>query len=175
MSLKSYFRKDHKYKTQADLKDMTAEEIVSLNPSDIASYIDTETGGISLTGVKKRALFNLLARKKLEKKTGINPKAREKIINEFLNREGLKNDPQVTKLLVDTDYKITSDRIQMKSMENRLRKLQDKPEIPYTDEEEIYLKMQKLRLGGKSKTHYREKTTKNKSKSYKKSRTYRRK
>ena len=69
MSLKSYFRKDHKYKTQADLKDMTAEQIVSLNPSDIGFYVETETGGIPLTGVKKRALFNLLARKKLEKKS----------------------------------------------------------------------------------------------------------
>jgi len=130
MSLKSYFRKDHKYKSQADLKDMTAEEIVSLNPSDIGFYVETETGGIPLTGVKKRALFNLLSRKKVEKTAGINLKAREKIINEFLQREGLRNDPQVTKLLVDTDYKATSDRLQMKSMENRLRKLRDEKEVP---------------------------------------------
>ena len=54
MSLKSYFRKKHKYETQADLKDLTAEQIVSLNPSDVGSYIDNETGGIPLTGVKKR-------------------------------------------------------------------------------------------------------------------------
>jgi hypothetical protein len=151
MSLKSYFRKDHKYKTQADLKDMTAEEIVSLNPSDIGFYVETETGGIPLTGVKKRALYNLLARKKIEKKTGINLKAREKIINEFLKREGLRNDQQVTKLLMDTDYKATSDRLQMKIMENRLRKLKDEPQIPYTDEEEMYLRFEKLRVGGKSR------------------------
>jgi hypothetical protein len=165
MSLKSYFRKDHKYKSQADLKDMTAEEIVSLNPSDIGFYVETETGGIPLIGVKKRALYNLLARKKLEKKTGINLKAREKIINEFLKREGLRNDPHVTKLLMDTDYKATSDRLQMKIMENRLRKLKDQPKIPYTDEEEMYLRLEKLHSGGKSRRR----------KVYRKRQTYRRK
>jgi len=163
MSFKSYFRKNHKYETQADLKDMTAEEIVSLNPSDIGYYIESETGGTPLTGVKRKALYNLLARKKLEKKAGINPKAREKIINEFLQREGLRNDPQVTKLLVDTDYNIMSDRTQMKSLENRLRKLRDEQTIPYTDEEKMYIRLQKL--GGKTK----------KRKVYKKVRTYRRK
>jgi len=34
---------------------MTAEQIVSLNPSDVGSYIETETGGIPLTGVKKKS------------------------------------------------------------------------------------------------------------------------
>jgi hypothetical protein len=169
MSLKSYFRKDHKYKSQADLKDMTVEQIVSLNPSDIGFYVETETGGIPLTGVKKRALFNLLARKKLEKKAGINLKAREKIINEFLQREGLKNDEKVTKLLVDTNYNIMSDRVKMKSMENRLRKLKGEAQIPYTTEEEMYLRMQKL--GGKRKTR---RHNKNKNKSHKISERYRR-
>jgi hypothetical protein len=169
MSLKSYFRKDHKYKTQADLKDMTAEQIVSLNPSDIGFYVETETGGIPLTGVKKKALFNLLARKKLEKKSGINTKAREKIINEFLNREGLKNDEKVTNLLVDTDYNIMSDRVKMKSMENRLRKLKGEPQIPYTFEEEMYLRIQKL--GGRTRNR---RHNKNKNKSHKISGRYRR-
>ncbi len=167
MSLKSYFRKDHKYKSQADLKDMTAEEIVSLNPSDIGFYVETETGGIPLIGVKKRALYNLLARKKLEKKTGINLKVREKIINEFLQREGLKNDEKVTKLLVDTDYNITSDKVKMKSMENRLRKLKGETQIPYTVEEEMYLRMQKL--GGRTRNRRH-----NKNKSHKISRRYKR-
>ncbi len=165
MSLKSYFRKDHKYKSQADLKDMTPEQIVSLNPSDIGFYVETETGGIPLTGIKKRALYNLLARKKVEKKTGVNMKTREKIISEFLKREGLKYDPEVNKLLVETDYKATSDRLRMKTMENRLRKLKNEPEIPYTDEEEMYLRFEKLRTGGKSR----------KQKVYRKRQTYRRK
>jgi hypothetical protein len=175
MSLKSYFRKDHKYKTQADLKNMTAEEIVSLNPSDIGFYVENETGGIPLTGAKKRALLNLLARKKAEKESGINPKVRENIINSFLTREGLRSDSAVSNLMVDTVNKITGDELQMKSMENRLRKLQDKPEIPFTNEEQIYQRIQKLRSGGKTKrrTRYIRKTKKNKS--YKKSRRYIRK
>jgi hypothetical protein len=173
MSLKSYFRKDHKYKTQADLKDMSAEEIVSLNPSDVGSYIETETGGIPLTGVKKRALFNLLARKKLEKKSGINLISREKTIDSFLKREGLRNDPQVTKLLVETDQTITGDKLQMKSLENRLKKLRGERETPYTEEEEMYRRLQQLRVGGKSSRRYREKTRKRKI--YKKKQTYRRK
>ncbi len=168
MSLKSYFRKDHKYKTQADLKDMTAEEIVSLNPSDVGFYVETETGGIPLTGVKKRALFNLLARKKVEKKAGINQKAREKIINEFLQREGLRSDPRVTKLIVDTDTNIMSDRVQMKSMENRLRKLRNENEIPYTDEEKMYMRMQKLHVGGRTRKRYCFRNKSAKRKIYKK-------
>ena len=50
----SSFKKKHKYGTQADLKDLTAEQIVSLNPSEVRSYIENETGGIPLTGVKKK-------------------------------------------------------------------------------------------------------------------------
>jgi hypothetical protein len=172
MSLKSYFRKDHKYKTQSDLKDMTAEEIVCLNPSEVGFYIETETGGIPLTGVKKKALYNLLARKKLEKQSGINLMAREKMIDSFLKREGLRNDPEVTKLLVKTDNEITSNRVQMKSLENRLRKLRNETEIPYTDEEKIYLRMLKLPTGGKSIRHYGAKNIK--SKSYKKTRKHKR-
>lgn len=170
MSLKSYFRKKHKYETQADLKDMTAEQIVSLNPSDIGFYIESETGGVPLTGVKKRALFNLLAQKNQEKKSGINPSAREKVIDSFLKREGLKNDPEVNKLLVETEHDIIKDRVQMKSLENRLRKLKGDPEIPYTDEEELYLRMQNLKIGGRRR---REKTKKRKM--HKKRKTYRKK
>lgn len=173
MSLKSYFRKKHKYETQADLKDMTAEQIVSLNPSDIGFYIESETGGVPLTGVKKRALFNLLAQKNQEKKSGINPSAREKVIDSFLKREGLRNDPEVNKLLVETEHDIIKDRVQMKSLENRLRKLRGDSEIPYTDEEELYLRMQNLKIGGKTRRRRREKTKKRKM--HKKRKTYRKK
>jgi len=95
---------------------MTAEEIVSLNPSDIGFYVENETGGIPLTGVKKRALLNLLARKKEEKESGINPKVRGNIINSFLTREGLRSDSSVSKLMVDTSNRITADELQMKTM-----------------------------------------------------------
>lgn len=170
-SFKSYFRKKHKYETQADLKDMTAEQIVSLNPSDVGSYIETETGGIPLTGVKKRAMFNLLAQKRETKRSGPNPVAREKVINDFLTREGLRNNPEVTKLLVDTNTEVMSDKVTMKEMENRLRRLRDEPEIPYTQEEEIYLRMKNLRAGRKTRRNRKQKTKKRKSN--RKRRTYR--
>ena len=53
-SLKSYFRKKHRYETQADLKNMTAEQIVNIDPKDVGFYIEQETGGVPLEGVKKR-------------------------------------------------------------------------------------------------------------------------
>lgn len=34
---------------------MIAEQIVNLNPSDVGSYIETETCGIPLTGLKKNS------------------------------------------------------------------------------------------------------------------------
>ena len=172
-SLKSYFRKKHKYETQADLKDMTAEQIVSLNPSDVGSYIETETGGIPLTGVKKRAMFNLLAQKREEKKSGPNPAARERVIDSFLKREGLRNDPETTKLLVETNSEVVGDKVRMKQMENRLRKLRDEPEIPYTDEEQIYVRMNNLRAGRKTRRNRKQKTKKRKL--HRKRRTHRRK
>jgi len=178
-SFKSFFKKKHKYETQSDLKDMTAEQIVSLNPSDVKSNIEKETGGIPLTGVKKRALNNLLAQKRIEKESGPNPIARERVIDAFLKRENLRHDPKVTKLLVETNSEIMRnnvsmrDNVRMKELENRLRRLNDEPEIPYTDEEKLYLRMSKLNIGGKTRRHRSHKTKKRKS--HRKRRTYKRK
>lgn len=172
-SIKKYFRKKHRYETQADLKDMTAEQIVSLNPSDVGTYIETETGGIPLTGVKKRALNNLLAQKRVEKESGPNPAARERVIDSFLKREGLRDDPQVTKLLVDTHSEVMRDRVTQKQLQNRLNKLSDRPEIPYTDDEQLYLRMSNLKIGGKTRRNRRHRTKKRKL--HKKRRTYRKK
>lgn len=172
-SFKKYFRKKHRYETQADLKDMTAEQIVSLNPSDVGSYIETETGGIPLTGVKKRAMFNLLAQKRAEKESGPNPAARQRVIDSFLKRENLRNDPEVDKLIVQTNAEVMGDKVRMKEMENRLKRLRDEPEIPYTEEEKTYLRLSKLNTGGKSKRRRRHRTKKRKL--YRKRRTHRRK
>lgn len=60
MSYKSYFRravgKKHTYETQADLKDMSREAILRIDPKDIGTYVETETGGIPLTGDKKKGV-----------------------------------------------------------------------------------------------------------------------
>lgn len=175
MSLKSYFRKKHKYETQADLQNMTAEQIVSLNPSEVGLYIENETGGVPLTGVKRRAMYRLLAIKKQEKMTP-NPVARQSAITQFLQNEGIKENPEVTKLLVDTHNQMMSDRVSQKQLENRLRKLKNEPEMPYTQDEEMYLRLHRLGSGGKRKRYSRRRLrgkTKRKSRRNKK-RTYRR-
>jgi len=167
-SLKSYFRKKHKYETQADLKNMTAEQIVSLNPSEVGYYLEQETGGVPLEGVKRRAMFSLLAIKKQNKATP-NERARQGAISRFLDREGIKSDPEVQKLIDSTrDQMVQEDKaklkeqIDMKNMENRLRALDNKEPIPYTEEEDMFIRLQKL--GGKrrtvSKRKRREKTRK---------------
>ena len=65
------------------------------------------------------------------------------------------------------------DKVRMKEMENRLRRLRDEPEIPYTEEEKTYLRLSKLNTGGKTKRRRKHRTKKRKS--HRKRRTYRRK
>jgi hypothetical protein len=68
------------------------------------------------------------------------------------------------------------DQVSQKQLENRLRKLRDQSAIPYTKDEESYLRLQKLKIGGKRKRYtkrkLREKTKRkirrNKRKTYRK-------
>ena len=154
-SLKNFFRKKHRYESQADLKNMTAEQIVSINPKDVGYYIESETGGIPLEGVKKKAMFSLLAIKKREKETP-NERARQEAITRFLEREGIKSNTEVDKLIaqvqeemIEEDKVKMQEQIDMKHFENRVRALDNRPPIPYTTEEDMFLRLQKL--GGKSK------------------------
>jgi len=79
----------------------------------------------------------------------------------------------MTKLLVETNSEVVGDKVLMKQMENRLRKLRDEPEIPYTDEEQIYVRMNNLRAGRKTRRNRKQKTKKRKL--HRKRRTHRRK
>lgn len=163
-SLKSYFRKKHRYETQADLKDMTAEQIVNLNPKDVGFYLETDTGGIPLEGVKRRAMFALLGIKKREKETP-NATARQSSITRFLEREGIKSNPEVdaviaqatAELMKENDAKL-KEQIEMKDLNNRLRALNNQPPIPYTEEESIFKRLNALKAGKRR----RHKTTKRK-------------
>jgi len=168
-SLKSYFRKKHKYETQADLKNMTAEQIVSLNPSEVGFYIEQETGGVPLEGVKKKAMWTLLAIKRNNKPTP-NERARQGAISRFLDTEGIKSNPEVDKLIADTQTEMVQEdmakmreQLELKDMSNRLRALDNRPPIPDTEEESMVRRLQNL--GGKrrktvSKRKRREKTRK---------------
>lgn len=179
-SAKSYFRrmgigKQHRYETQADLKDMTREEIVRIDPKDIGSYIETETGDIPLTGDKKKALTRLLAIKRFEKDTPSAASQRDKIINDFEKREGWVSNPEVDRLIIDTTKQVEYGKLADKKMENRLLALGDNPTVPLTEEEELWDSLENLEKGGRIKTrkHKRSKTKRRTYKS-KKSKTNKR-
>jgi hypothetical protein len=176
-SLKSYFRKKHKYETQSDLANMTAEQIVSLSPGDVGYYIETETGEIPLEGVKRRALMRLLAIKRENKRTP-SERARQGAIQAFLTREGLgKDTPEVKAIFNETASKIVSDRnkelterIENKDFDNRLRALNDLEPIPDTESEKIHRRQMALEKGGRKTVSKR----KRKAKKTKKTKNYRR-
>ena len=163
-SLKSYFRKKHRYETQADLKDMTAEQIVNLNPKDVGFYLETDTGGIPLEGVKRSAMFRLLAIKKMQK-IAPNERARQNSINSFLYDKGIKSNPEVDKVIAEATAELAKEntakireQIEMKDLDNRLRKLKGLQPIPYTEEENMIKRLDALRAGKRR----RHKTTKRK-------------
>lgn len=181
-SLKSYFRKKHRYETQADLKDMTAEQIISLNPNEVGFYIEDETGGVPLESVKKKAMWSLLAIKK-QNKARPDETARQRAITNFLEREGIRSNPEVDKLMLDTQTEMVQEnmakmreQLELKDMSNRLRALDNKPPIPDTKEESMVRRVQNLggkrskasgkRFGRKtvSKRKRREKTRKHRNK-----------
>jgi len=170
-SLKSYFRKKHKYETQADLKDMTAEQIININPNEVGYYLEEETGGIPLEGVKRRAMFTLLSIKKREKETP-NQRAKQGAITSFLQREGIKSNPEVDRLIANAQSELVEEnmekirqKIVLKNMENRLRALDNKPPVPYTEEENYVVRLDALKAGKRklktvSKRKKRERTRK---------------
>ena len=152
-SLKSYFRKKHRYETQADLKNMTAEQIVSLNPSEVGFYIEQETGGVPLEGVKKKAMWSLLSIKRHNKATP-NERARQGAISRFLDTEGIRTNPEVDRLIANTQTEMVQEnmarmreQLESKDMTNRLRALDNRPPIPDTEEEAMVRRIQNL--GGK--------------------------
>jgi len=149
------FGKSHKYESQADLKDMTAEQIVNIEPKDVRNDLDTKTNGVTLDKVKKRAIDTLLSIKKYHKATP-NETARQKAITNFLKREGIIPDPEVDRLIANTQTEMVQEnmakireQLELKDMTNRLRALDNKPPIPDTEEESMVRRVQNL--GGKRK------------------------
>ena len=122
MSLKSYFKSNKKYQSQSDLQNMSAVDIINIHPEEVDKNIDKNANKVALDGVKRRAMYALLAIKSMWK---LNPSEefRQKAINQFLVREGLKNDNEVNKL------------IQIKQMEvndeNAYKLSKSMPSVPY--------------------------------------------
>ena len=152
-SLKSYFRKKHRYETQADLKNMTAEQIVNIDPKDVGFYIEQETGGVPLEGVKKKAMWSLLSIKRHNKPTP-NERARQGAISRFLDTEGIRTNPEVDRLIANTQTEMVQEnmarmreQLESNDMTNRIRALDNRPPIPDTEEEAMVRRIQNL--GGK--------------------------
>ena len=157
-SLKSYFRKKHRYETQADLKDMTAEQIVNIDPKDVGFYIEQETGGVPLEGVKKKAMWSLLSIKRHNKPTP-NERARQGAISRFLDTEGIRPNPEVDNLIANTHTEMAQEnmakmreQLELKDMTNRLRALDNRPPIPDTEEESMARRLNGLQGGKRRKT-----------------------
>ena len=164
-SAKSYFRrmgigKKHRYESQADLKDMTREEILRIDPKDIGLYIETETGGIPLTGDEKKSLTRLLAIKRFEKENPSAISKRDKLINDFEKREGWISNSEMNNLIIDTTKKMEYDNLDDKEMENRLLALNNKSRVHLTEEEKLWRRFKDVERGGKNKTrkHRKSKT-----------------
>ena len=157
-SLKSYFRKKHRYETQADLKNMTAEQIVNIDPKDVGFYIEQETGGVPLEGVKKKAMWSLLSIKRHNKATP-NERARQGAISRFLDTEGIRPNPEVDNLIANTQTEMAQEnmakmreQLELKDMTNRLRALDNRPPIPDTEEESMARRLNGLQGGKRRKT-----------------------
>lgn len=122
MSLKNYFKSNKKYQSQYDLQNMSAVEIINIYPEEVDKNIDKNTSKIALDGVKRRAMYALLAIKNIWKQ---NPseELRQKAINQFLVREGLKNDNEVNKLINIKQIEVNN--------ENAYKLSKSLPSVPY--------------------------------------------
>jgi len=145
------------YKTQADLKDMTAEQIINLNPQEVSEKIAEKDGGIPLRDkVKKLAMYRLVAIKKAEE-TRPDERTRQRLITSFLQDNGIIPNPEVDAVIAEVESKVVQEntakikeQIEIKDMTNRLRALDNKPPIPDTEEEAMVRRL--LKLGGKRKS-----------------------
>jgi hypothetical protein len=169
------FGKKHKYETQSDLQGFTVEEIIRINPSDISSYIEEETGGNPLTGDKLKALKKLLAFKRNIPKGRPVP---ESMIQQYLNEEA-----QINKLMGEATGEIvkeykqkTIDDLAMLDLQRRKAALNNQMPQPVTKDESMKRKW--ANLGGRTrrprKARKIKKSFKKMKKSLKKSRKSRR-
>jgi len=159
-----FSKKQHKYKSQDDLKNLSAPEIITLEPSDVSSKIDKAPSKHKLEGDRNRAMNRLLAIKRFEKEHP-NIKHREKVIKSFLQEEGY--DKEVNEKLVEIYKKDVLSRIEMKDLENRIRVLRNNSPLEYTESEKIYKQMREQSKSMKSKSKGGKTLKKNKHKNNK--------
>lgn len=149
-----------KYNTenQDELKKLSIDEILSIDPSEISSKLNPDKV-FSTDGIKRKALHNLFAYKKVLneiKNTSLKNKLlkyREKQINDFLFREGIRtpNSEERTEIKTQTDKMVneTNSKEKLKLLEqhtqNRVDMLQGrKPTYTFSREQEQFIKKEAL-------------------------------
>ena len=163
----NFFRKKHKYETQADLQGLSVEEIIRIDPKDIGFYVEEETGGNPLTGDKLKALNKLLAFKRNIPKGRPVP---ESMIQQFLNE-----DAQINKMMSEAtgeivkEYKAkTVDDLKMLDLKRGIDSLGNKMPVPVTQDE--ITKRKWTNLGGRTRRLRKLKKSRKQRKSKKMSR-----
>ena len=126
--MSSYFStismKKHKYPTKESVSDMKWSEIIGkIDPKDIPSHIESTKG--KLNRDQDFALHHLVTLKKLQKEHPSIDINKYKI--DYIKKKTGKVDPEVQKMMDQTAEEIKKEH----DLNNRLRKLEDKPTIPY--------------------------------------------
>jgi hypothetical protein len=153
----SFFFKNHKYKTQADLQGMSAEQIINLEPNDVRHDIDENDGGRRLEGVERSAMYALLSIKKIEKENGKNESRRQSAIRSFLQGKNIIPNLQVDAVVHGTKEEIgkkhletVRDGIFVHNMKQKMANtFNEEPPPELTFEQKMLEKTDKL--GGKRK------------------------
>jgi len=155
----SFSLKKHKYETQSDLKDLTPEQIVSLSPNEVGFYIKDRVGDTPLDINQQKALTRLLLIKKQHKKFP-SEKARQNAISSFMGNQS----NEANELIVETTNEIMTQQLEQKKLENRLRRLNNQEIIPFTEDENQYIRLNNLNVtdntGGKKYKKRKSKRTK---------------
>jgi len=145
MSLKRFFRKKKQYEHVDDIKHMTPQEIRNLDLSSVGikSITESDPHLRKLSIEQRRAFYNLAEQKKLMKE-GADPEVLKRY-NERKNRENKQIDEEIR----NATSEIVKEDNETRDLEIRLKMLKGEP---LTEEEELYMRFQKLKVGGKRKT-----------------------
>jgi hypothetical protein len=182
---KSYDTK-HIYKTVVDIKDMSPEEILEIDPEQIRSDILDQKGPIGniLTELQKKAVYRILAIKKHEKETPSLVRQRRKIIDDFKIQNSLVSTPEIDSIINSATQEVNFESVANKIINNDPLTQEDNlilrqmnlnlDKLPPTQNMAIRMYNLKQRKGGKYKTRKNRKY-KTKRRLYKKSKTNKRK
>ena len=137
-SIPKSFDTKHIYKSIDDIKDMSPEQIVEIEPEQIRSDIldDKIPIGNKLSEIQRRALYRVLAIKDHEKRTPSLLRQRRKIIDEFKSQNGLISNPEVDRVLNSANQEVNFESVTNKIISN----------TPLTEEDVLIIRQMNLML-----------------------------